>query len=59
MPEHYGENLDALYDCLTEMGKTEIYVLHGDAVKGYGKRVVRVLLAAEKENDELSVQICI
>ena len=41
------------------MGKTEIYVLHGDAVKGYGKRVVRVLLAAEKENDELSVQICI
>ena len=59
LPEHYGENLDALYDCLTEMGKTEIYVLHGDAVKGYGKRVVRVLLAAEKENDELSVQICI
>ena len=57
LPEHYGENLDALYDCLTEMGKTEIYVLHGDAVNG--KRVVRVLLAAEKENDELSVQICI
>ena len=59
LPEHYGENLDALYDCLTEMEKTEIYVLNGDAVKGYGKRVVRVLLAAEKENDELSVQICI
>ena len=59
LPEHYGENLDALYDCLTEMEKTEIYVLHGDAVKGYGERVVRVLLAAEKENDELSVQICI
>ena len=37
LPEHYGENLDALYDCLTEMGKTEIYVLHGDAVKGYGR----------------------
>ena len=24
LPEHYGKNLDALHDCLTEMDKTEI-----------------------------------
>lgn len=22
LPDHYGENLDALYDCLTEIGET-------------------------------------
>lgn len=32
-PDYYGKNLDALYDCLTEIGvKTEVKLLNKDFV---------------------------
>ena len=32
-PDYYGKNLDALYDCLTEIGvKTEVRLLNKDFV---------------------------
>ena len=32
-PDYYGKNLDALYDCLTEIGvKTEIQLINKDFV---------------------------
>ena len=44
LPEYYGMNLDALADCLGEMGNdTEIVLLHSEECCGYGERVRRVL----------------
>ena len=45
LPEYYGNNLDALYDCLTEMPETEIESQH---LKEAGKdsyvwRVINVM----------------
>ncbi len=60
LPEYYGKNLDALYDCLTDIGEeTELCVLgDGEAseeMAAYGPRLWRVLEDAQQENEKLSV----
>ena len=55
LPEWYGRNLDALYDCLTELKDVEL-VLIGWPDEGYLSRVRRVIVAAAWENDHLSVR---
>ena len=61
-PDWYGGNLDALYDCLTEMGEeTRISVLHGEMLaetlgSAYG-RLCRVLQDAAEENPLLYIQL--
>ena len=62
LPEYYGTNLDALYDCLTEMTEeTEILVpakVGGDEYLGwYGKQLLQVLQDAAAENGQLHVKI--
>ena len=52
-PPYYGKNLDALHDCLTEIGQdTVIIVPHAAAADG---RIMRVLRAAARENERLSL----
>ena len=54
-PEHYGRNLDALFDCLTDVQEdTEILLWHRDALganlKRYAASLVEVLYEASQEN---------
>lgn len=46
-PEYYGNNLDALYDCLTERNVMEIEVEHTEemltALGRYGEKLLQVL----------------
>lgn len=61
-PEHYGANLDALFDCLTDLSEeTEIQVLHAQALEaqlgGYARRLMRVLRAAEAENPRITLTV--
>lgn len=53
LPGYYGNNLDALYDCLTEMGESEITFINTEAAGAYFKPVCRVCMRAEKENPGL------
>ena len=63
-PEYYGKNLDALYDCLTEIGEpTAVGMLFSytdydeedhDLV-AYFDKVKKVFLDAEEDNDALAV----
>ena len=50
-PAHYGKNLDALYDCLTELDAAEVELLHSDEMKAalgkYGEQLLRVFRDAE------------
>ncbi len=62
LPEYYGMNLDALHDCLTEIGEpTEITVpqkVEDEAYLGwYGKQLLAVLQDAAEENEALQVKI--
>ena len=57
LQEYYGKNLDALYDCLTELSDIEIELNVPKELEGYLKRVVRVFKAVAKENKNIKVTI--
>lgn len=46
-PDYYGKNLDALHDCLTEMGGIEVEFIHAEemlaALGRYGEKLMQVL----------------
>lgn len=54
-PAWYGHNLDALHDCLTDIGSpTVLRLLHWNAAEkslgSYGKAAARVMEEADSEN---------
>lgn len=53
-PDYYGGNLDALYECLTDITvPTAVNIVKaGDE---YSERIINVITAAEEENDNLAV----
>ena len=57
MPDYYGHNLDALYDCLTERDETDIVLTHLTPGATYARRVLRVLLDATRSNPQLTLQV--
>ena len=59
-PEYYGKNLDALYDCLTDLDETviEIKMPEGQILDNenvYFKKILRVFQMATKENENIKV----
>lgn len=62
LPEYYGGNLDALYDCLTELPEMEIEIsmdgLEEDRVDmAYFKKLLRVFQDAQEDNEDIQVKI--
>lgn len=62
LPGYYGRNLDALHDCLTDIGRpTQITLVNASAMlqgaQGYGARLAAVLLQSAAENPRLTVTI--
>ena len=57
LPDYYGNNLDALYDCLTDMGPRTIVLLGTDALTGgYGAKVLGAFEDAARENPALRLE---
>lgn len=53
-PSYYGKNLDALYDCLTDMDEAEIEFVNLDAgAESYFARVLSVFQEAAEHNPRL------
>ncbi len=55
LPDHYGNNLDALWDCLTTDFTPRSVVLYGveaaiENMGAYGEAMLRVLAEAAEEN---------
>ncbi|MDY4921366.1 MAG: barstar family protein [Phascolarctobacterium sp.] len=62
LPEYYGSNLDALYDCLTDITEpTELVVpqkVAADEYLGwYGKQFLQVLQDATEQNAALKLSL--
>lgn len=62
LPDHYGRNLDALYDCLTERSSdTRLALRHVPAMEAalgdYAKALLDTLLDAAGDNPRLQVEI--
>lgn len=53
LPDYYGNNLDALWDCLTTMDDTEIVICNREQAQEYFDRVYRVFQKAAEENPNL------
>ena len=61
-PDWYGGNLDALFDCLTDLREDTVICLknpHGmeQRLGAFGGRVLRVLRDAAAENPRLRVEL--
>ena len=59
-PEWYGDNLDALYDCLTEItGKVRLLDWEIAEVRlgDYGRKAKKVIAAAALRNTDLDLYI--
>lgn len=59
-PDYYGKNLDALYDCLTELSECTIVLEGEDILQGpecYGAKVLKVLREAAAANPNLKLEV--
>ena len=56
-PEYYGKNLDALYDCLTDLEDIEITVTVPEEDGAIYQKIIRILKAADRKNDSLKLNI--
>ncbi len=59
LPEHYGGTLDALYDCLWELGRCRIVLQGAGALRaagGYGARILETFGAAAAGDPWLTVE---
>ena len=60
LPKWWGRNLDALYDCLTDLGRpVRLAVSHREELEGtaFGRRLLRVLGDAAAENPWLELEL--
>lgn len=59
LPEYYGRNLDALYDCLCEISGVQIIVTYvpemKDNLRRYADNILNVLEAAAEKNRKIDV----
>ena len=59
LPEYYGKNLDALYDCLCEMSGVQLIVTYVPEMKNnlrrYADNILNVFEAAAEKNKKIDV----
>ena len=56
LPEYYGKNLDALYDCLCDLTDCRIVLLHEKKAPldgTYGARIIQVIQESARRNPGL------
>ena len=56
-PDYYGTNLDALYDCLTDLPPTEIFIQNVHDAGHFYPVVKHVMQSAKKENHDIRILI--
>ena len=54
-PDYYGNNLDALFDCLTDLEETEVEFEYAQEAGEYFQKVYRVFRRSEQENPGLQI----
>ena len=55
LPDYYGNNLDALYDCMSELNDTKIIILNMKDVNDFSLEVINVFNDVHDEYDNLNI----
>ena len=60
LPAYYGNNLDALFDCLTEIDTPKKFIIKNRScaaaeLKAFSEKLVDVLYDAQAENNKLKI----
>lgn len=50
-PDYYGKNLDALYDCLSDLDDCEVDFIYTDFANELSEKIITVFENVEKEYD--------
>lgn len=56
-PDYYGRNLDALYDCLTDLRNVRIKIDVDGNENAYLTRILQVFEDAAEDNEDIEVYI--
>lgn len=59
-PDYYGKNLDALFDCLTQLNGYSVVLENGEILRqsgGYGAKLLEVFKEAAEANPRLKLEI--
>ena len=56
-PDYYGNNLDALFDCLTDLGPTQVCIEDAKIGGSYLEKILCVFKDARKANPDLELEI--
>ena len=56
-PEYYGKNLDALYDCLTDLNDTELLITAPEEDGAVFQKILRIFKAADRTNESLKLNL--
>ena len=56
-PEYYGNNLDALYVCLTDLENIEISITAPAEDGAIYQKILRIFKAADRENKSLKLNL--
>ena len=56
-PEYYGKNLDALYDCLTDLNDTELIITAPEEDGAVFQKILRIFKAADRANESLKLNL--
>ena len=56
-PEYYGKNLDALYDCLTDINDTELIITAPEEDGAVFQKILRIFKAADRANESLKLNL--
>lgn len=54
-PDYYGNNLDALFDCLTDLPETQVKFVNTENAPEYFQKVARVFQDAARRNPQLTI----
>lgn len=55
LPDYYGNNLDALYDCMSELDDTKIVILNMKDLNDFSLEVINVFNDVHDEYDNLNI----